>query len=247
MRKYKIIFIVCFVIVLGYMIYTFLPAVRLARNAFNENKEGNKQLSQNELRASNIGEAYIPDEIREYNKNVVHSAEESDDNHSGDAGAANYEPYATPIYGGESVARHFENSSNYYTGEIKMEEAFYNYIPELRNVTSNMSNTELRGYFEANSDLIEQKLGIVSAEEFVKFIGSLDKLNGKKYTKIDIPSNAVTENYTNMSINFLIELTLEDGTRAAPLSITISHLKSSANQSAPYIKFVGLYNSEREN
>lgn len=245
MKKYKIIFIICFLIVLGLMIYTFLPKAKVIVNTFGENKEGSKGVSQNDLRASNIGEAYISDEIKEHNKNVKHSEDNDVINHSGDMGDTKYEAYATPIYGGDEVAKHFTNSSNYYIGEVKLEEAFYNYIPELCNTTANMTNSQLRSYFDSNSDVIETRLGIVSADEFVKFIGSMDRLNGKKYVKIDIPSNAVTENYTNMSINFLIELTLEDGTKSSPISITISHLKSSVNQSAPYIQFVGLYKSKR--
>lgn len=245
MRKYRIIFILCVLIVIGFFIYTTLPRVELTIDNINKNKEGQKKLSQEELRATTIGERYIPDEITEYNKNVVHSDDESDDNHLGDVGDGEVYINKTPIYGGEAVARYFKNSSNYYTGEIKLEEAFYNYIPELLSATVNMTNTELKGYFESNADIIERRLGIVNADEFVMFIGSMDRLNGKKYVKIDIPSNAITENYTNLAINFLVEFTLEDGSRMAPVSVSISHLKSTSNQSAPYIQIVGLYKSQR--
>ena len=96
-----------------------------------------------------------------------------------------------------------------------------------------------------SSEMIEKRLGITSPDAFVKFIGSLDRLVGKKYVRINIPENSVTENYNDMSINFLIELTLEDGTRIAPFSISLSHLKSTLNQSTPYIKFTGIYKSQR--
>jgi len=243
MRKYKIIFIVCFVIVLIALLYTFIPQINLAKKAYDEDKNGTKNLSQNDLRATSVGEAYIPDDVREYNENVVHSEEESDDNHSGDGGAG--EKYATPIYGGKAVAKHFRNSSSYYVAELKLEEALYNYIPTLLKDTTNMTNSALKEYFANNMDVIEQKLGIVSDEVFVQFIGSMDKLNGKKYIRIDIPERAITENYTNLGINFLIELTLEDGSKVAPISGTILHTKSTVNQKAPYVQFVGLYKSQR--
>lgn len=247
MRKYKIIFIICFLIVLGFMIYTFLPVLEVVGKNISENKDGNRQVSQGELRATQVGEVYVSDEVREHNKKIKYTETDTEHTASGDAGdtVTINEVNKTPIYGGAAVAKYFENSSNYYHGEIKLEEAFYNYIPELLNTTANMTNTQLAEYFMANSDMIESRLGIVSDKAFVKFIGSMDKLNGKKYTRIDIPSNAVTENYSNMAINFLIELTLEDGTKVAPLSISISHLKSTANQSTPYIQFVGLYKSQR--
>lgn len=243
MRRYKVIFIVCFGITLWLMIKAAAPSVKNMANTYMEEREGSRSTSSSDLRAGSVGETYIPESVIEHNENVEHADVVIDENHAGDMGEG--EVYATPIYGGEEIARRFANTSNYYKGEIKLEEAIYKYIPQLMEATKSMTNSQIKAYYDANADLIEKQFGIISGDNLVKLVGSMDKLEGKKFTKVNIPANAITENYKDLSLNFLIEMVLEDGSKVAPISVNLSHMKSSPNQAAPYIRITGLYKSQR--
>lgn len=135
------------------------------------------------------------------------------------------------------LAKYFPSFKTYYIAKLKVQDTLTNELPLLYKNTSNLSEAELKTYFNNNITYLETKWGIKNFNDFYELILTIKELNN-----LEITSYELEESYFTLpeqgTINFRIILTPKNNTPIYLAAISEIY-NSNEYQVAPLVRFFG--------
>jgi len=111
-------------------------------------------------------------------------------------------------------------------------------LPSLINKTAGLSESGINSYYEQNSEYIDKVFGIENAEEFKVAINSLKPLKSQKKLKLTYNPDSIFHNTSQRTISIFSIIEGKDS--MASVNFKFMPYYSTVNQSAPYVKIVGI-------
>ena len=135
------------------------------------------------------------------------------------------------------LEKYFPDFKTYYITKLKVTDAIINELPLLHKNTSNLTEEELKVFFDNNTTYLETKWGINNFNDFYDLILTINEFDNLKKSSYELE-----ESYFTMpnqgSVNFRLILSQENNTQI--YLAAISEVYNSTNfQTNPVVKFFG--------
>ena len=129
----------------------------------------------------------------------------------------------------------FPNFTSYYTAKRKIENTVFTEMQDTYEAVKNLSQAELKTYFDTNAKDIKNKFGISDWNDFDLFCFSLSGIGDSKIIDAYVVENSILYNSYDTSSIFNLVLVMENN-KKIQLGVTASF-----ENSAPEIQFNGSF------